>query len=40
MMKLVPYLFMLIFLPPVYIVIRYLGWCDKQEHEESTAEDQ
>lgn len=39
MTKLIPYLFMLIFLPPVYIVVRYLGWACKEEREEAAHEE-
>lgn len=38
-MKLIPYFFVLIFSLPVYIVVRYLRWCCKEEQNESATED-
>mgnify|MGYP003384725480 CR=1 FL=1 len=38
--KIIPILLIMILASPVYIVIRYLGWCCKQDREDATAEEQ
>lgn len=39
MQRIVPLALMLLFFPPVYIVLRYLRWCCKEDQRENQRDE-